>query len=244
MPFLVLALVTLCVAVAVRDPAQQTLADGASRFDGNTSSTSMGNNNPIIQDWYADPEARIFDSHYWIYPTVSTVYENQTFFDAFSSPDLVHWTKHARILDFADIPWSTNRAAWAPSVARRHGVYYMYFSAGDGAGIGVARSESGPAGPFVDALGVPLVRDVVFGAEPIDAQIFIDEDDDDNSSGAPRSRNWLYFGGWGHGVVVELGDDMLSLKGDFVELTPEGYVEGPWMLKRRGVYYFMYSVGG
>ncbi|KAG2417614.1 hypothetical protein HFD88_008833 [Aspergillus terreus] len=194
--------------------------------------------NPIFPGWYADPEARIFSTTYWIYPTYSAAYEAQTFFDAFSSPDLLTWTKHPHILNLTAIPWSTNRAAWAPSVARSlAGDYFMYFSAGDGAGIGVAKSVTGrPEGPFEDARGTPLVGNTVFGAEPIDAQVFRDD-------GADR-RVWLYFGGWSHAVVVELEQDMVNLKGEFREITPPGYVEGPWMMKRDGVYYLMYSVGG
>ncbi|KAL2870438.1 glycoside hydrolase family 43 protein [Aspergillus lucknowensis] len=209
--------------------------------------------NPVFPGWYADPEARIFDNRYWIYPTYSAAYEEQTFFDAFSSPDLLTWTKHPSILNFSGIPWSTNRAAWAPSVARRrrsansralnengnHDLdfdYFMYFSAGDGAGIGVAKSITGrPDGPFVDARGEPLVPETVFGAEAIDAQLFQDDAD---------GRVWLYYGGWSHAIVVEMNEDMVSLKGEYLEITPEGYVEGPWMLKRNGVYYFMFSVGG
>ena len=59
----------------------------------------MHSGNPIFPDWYADPEAKVFGKEFWIYPTYSARYEEQTFFDAFSSPDLVHWTKHSRILD-------------------------------------------------------------------------------------------------------------------------------------------------
>lgn len=210
--------------------------------------------NPVFPGWYADPEARIFNNRYWIYPTYSALYEEQTFFDAFSSPDLLTWTKHHSILNISEIPWSTNRAAWAPSVARRRRPensdldssrngrdgtaydYFMYFSVGDGAGIGVAKSTTGrPEGPFEDAIGEPLVPETVFGAEAIDAQLFQDDAD---------GRVWLYYGGWSHAIVVELNDDMISLKGDYLEITPEGYVEGPWMLKRNGIYYFMYSVGG
>ncbi|KAK2802434.1 hypothetical protein FQN51_004497 [Onygenales sp. PD_10] len=189
--------------------------------------------NPVIEGWYADPEARIYDNKYFIYPTVSAEFDDQTYFEAFSSHDLITWKNVGRILDFKDVPWSTNRAAWAPSVGHKNGNYYLYFSAGDGAGIGVAKSED-PEGPFVDALGKPLIGDVKFGAQPIDAQIFIDDD----------GRNYLYFGGWSHCVVVELDDDMVSFKGDFVEVTPPDYTEGSWMLKRDGIYYFMYSVGG
>ena len=49
---------------------------------------------------------------------------------------------------------------------------------------------------------------------------------------------YLYYGGWKHAVVVRLGDDMVSTVGEFIEITPENYVEGPFMLKRNGLYYF------
>jgi len=50
--------------------------------------------NPVIEGWYADPEARIFEGRYWLYPTYSAPYDQQLFLDAFSSTDLVTWTKH------------------------------------------------------------------------------------------------------------------------------------------------------
>ena len=47
---------------------------------------------------------------------------------------------------------------------------------------------------------------------------------------------------------MKLNSDLLSLgqfdDGEtFKEVTPEGYVEGPFMLKRKGKYYFMWSEG-
>jgi len=55
--------------------------------------TAPARGNPVIDGWYADPEAIIFGKEYWIYPTYSARYDQQVFFDAFSSPDLVTWTK-------------------------------------------------------------------------------------------------------------------------------------------------------
>jgi len=189
--------------------------------------------NPIIPGWYADPELHYFAGQYWVYPTYSAAYEEQTFFEVFSSPDLVNWTPQGRVLDFADVPWSTNRAAWAPTVAERDGKYYMYFSAGDGAGLGVAVADH-PAGPFVDALGHPLIKEYHHGAQPIDAHAFIDDD----------GQAYLYYGGWKHAVVVRLKPNMIETEGDFLEITPENYVEGPFMVKRNGQYVFMWSEGG
>jgi hypothetical protein len=74
--------------------------------------------NPVVQGWYADPEGIIFGNEYWIYPTfsddygepdvsteftskqiklqkntINPQYLKQTFINAFSSKDLVNWTK-------------------------------------------------------------------------------------------------------------------------------------------------------
>src|ERR1051326_5941313 len=115
--------------------------------------------NPVFDGWYADPEAQIFGNQYWIYPTYSAKYDKQVFFDAFSSPDLIHWTKHSRILDTAAVKWS-RRALWAPSVVAHKGKYYFFFGANDiqndqqYGGIGIAVADN-PAGPYHDYLHQP-----------------------------------------------------------------------------------------
>ena len=189
--------------------------------------------NPLFPGQYADPEIHLFRDRYWIYPTFSAPYEEQTFFEAFSSSDLVEWRAEGKILDFADVPWSTHRAAWAPTAAARNGRYYLVFSAGDGAGLGVAVADA-PGGPFGDALGKPLVAEYHHGAQPIDAHLFQDDD------GTP----YLYWGGWKHCVVARMTDDLLALDGEVREITPEAYVEGPFMLRHRGVYILTWSEGG
>ncbi|MEX2401599.1 MAG: family 43 glycosylhydrolase [Rhodothermales bacterium] len=116
--------------------------------------------NPIVEDWYADPEGLIFEDRYWVYPTYSAPYDEQLFFDAFSSPDLVNWTKHPRILDMARVAWADS-AMWAPSAIEKDGRYYYFFAANDiqhddaVGGIGVAVSDS-PAGPFEGVRARPL----------------------------------------------------------------------------------------
>lgn len=194
--------------------------------------TDIPTRNPVIPGWYADPELHHFAGKFYLYPTYSSRYEEQTFFEAFESNNLTDWKSVGRVLDFKNVPWSTNRAAWAPTVIERDGKYFMYFSAGDGAGIGVAKADQ-PAGPFKDALGAPLIKDYHHGAQPIDAHAFLDDD----------GQAYLYYGGWRHAVVVKLSRSMVATEGDFKEITPEGYVEGPFMLKKNGKYYFMWSEG-
>jgi len=107
--------------------------------------------NPVFKGWYADPEAIVYDKTYWIYPTFSAPFDQQVFFDAFSSPDLVHWTKHPRILDTASVKWA-RRAMWAPSVIKKGDQYFFFFGANDiqsdqesgGIGVAVAKQPQGP----------------------------------------------------------------------------------------------------
>ncbi|WNG24631.1 family 43 glycosylhydrolase [Cystobacter fuscus] len=196
--------------------------------------------NPFVSGWYADPDMKIYNGVYWVFPTYSAPYEQQTYLDAFSSTDLIHWTKHSRVLDKANVSWAT-RAIWAPSPIFRNNTYYLYFGAndiqqGDGkvGGIGVAKSNN-PAGPYVDAIGRPLIGQFINGAQPIDQNIFIDDD----------GQAYLYYGGHGHCNVVKVNNDMISLDStSFKEITPSGYVEGALMFKRNGKYYLMWSEGG
>ncbi len=201
------------------------------------------NNNPVFPGWYADPEGVIFGNRFWVYPTFSAPYNKQVFLDAFSSPDLVNWTKHPQILDTASIKWA-KRAMWAPSVIKKQNYYYLFFGANDiqnndeRGGIGVAIADN-PAGPFKDHLGKPLVDKFYNGAQPIDQFVFEDKD----------GQYYLIYGGWKHCNIGKLNKDFSGFTPFedgtiFKEITPEGYVEGPFMFIRNGKYYFMWSEGG
>ncbi len=205
----------------------------SSRFSGN----------PVFPGWYADPEGIVFGKMYWIYPTYSAPYEKQVFFDAFSSPDLVNWTKHSHVLDTANVKWA-KRAVWAPSIIEKDGKYFLFFGANDiqndqqTGGIGIAVADR-PEGPFKDYLGKPLIDKFHNGAQPIDQFVFHD----------PEGQYYLIYGGWRHCNIVRLKDDFTGLEPFpdgtvFREITPENYVEGPFMFVRNGKYYFMWSEGG
>lgn len=197
--------------------------------------------NPVFEGKYADPECVIWDGKYWIFPTASLPYEQQTYFDAFSSDDLVNWTKHERILDNNEVKWAW-RAMWAPAIIRKDGICYLFFGANDmhekgEGGIGVAVSDK-PEGPYRDLLGKPLIDEVINGAQPIDQFVFED-----------NGTYYMYYGGWRHCNVGILKPDFtgfvpFSDGSLFMEVTPENYVEGPFMFKKDGRYYFMWSEGG
>ena len=223
----------LVILLCFAQPARNQVAGNSDIFSGN----------PVFPGWYADPEGIIIDSTYWIYPTFSAPYDEQVFLDAFSSPDLIHWEKHGRILDTAAVRWA-KRAIWAPAIVEKNDRYYLFFGANDiqgddeTGGIGVAISEN-PEGPFSDYLGKPLIGAFHNGAQPIDQFVFKDTD----------GQYYMIYGGWGHCNIARLKDDFTGFisfdDGSlFKEITPEGYVEGPYMFMRNGKYYLMWSEGG
>jgi beta-xylosidase len=248
-----LLILVSALAAAAQEPNAQLKAKGLS-------------GNPVVQGWYADPEAIVYGSTYWIYPTYSDDYPvrlpidessltprqkrainkqylRQTYMDAFSSPDLVKWTKHPRVLEVKNIPWA-EFALWAPSAIRANGKYYLFFAANDiqsdqeEGGIGVAVADR-PEGPFKDAIGKPLIDTFHNGAQPIDPFVFRDDD----------GQHYLYYGGWKHCNIAKLTPDLKGLTplldGQlYREITPANYVEGPFVFKRAGKYYLMWSEGG
>lgn len=156
------------------------------------------------------------------------------------------------MLRFDDVGWA-RRQPWAPAIVEREGRYYFYFCADSRIGVGVADS---PLGPFRDPLGEPLV-DFREDLSAIDPMVFIDDD----------GQAFLYFGAvpgyWlePQGVSVNmalsvrpLADDMVSFAGNErptigVERAPGEawsnlhHIEAPFVFKRHGRYYLMWSQG-
>lgn len=191
----------------------------------------------------ADPSGHVWpDGKMYLYTSHDEECQPDFFmkdWHAFSSDDLVNWTAHGAILSVNDLAWADNYA-WAPDAAYKNGKYYLVFPAGTGdkdrenpensdkwMGIGIAVSDS-PTGPFEDAIGAPL------WTEPYanDPNLFIDDD----------GKAYLYFHGRDFDYhVVEMAKDLLSTKGDFQKMDMGGYepkMEGPWVFKRGGLYYF------
>lgn len=199
--------------------------------------------NPVFNGWYADPEGAIFGKQYWIYPTYSAPYKDQIFMDAFSSTDLITWKKHPRIVDTASVKWA-RKAMWAPAIVKKENKYFLFFSANDiqsnkeSGGIGIAVADK-PEGPFKDYLGKPLIDAFYNGAQPIDQFVFQDKD----------GQYYIIYGGWRHCNIAKLKNDFTAIepfpdRSLFKEITPQGYVEGPFMFIRNNKYYFMWSEGG
>jgi len=189
--------------------------------------------NPIIDRiGPADPAVIRYRGRYYLYPTLDC-----KGYDVFVSDDLVHWTQKPKC--FTD----SRGGVWAPDVFHNEkgdGRFYLYYTVdkpGGGKLIGVAVAGD-PLGPFVDK--GTLVHDA------IDAHLFRDDD----------GAMYLYYADIRHGsnkIAVQPMADPLTTRGEptlLIRPTEEWerhgapIAEGPWMLKRKGIYYLMYSGSG
>ncbi len=184
---------------------------------------------PALPGPNADPHIAVFNGTFYIYPTTDGFPGwGSTSFSAWSSKDLKNWKNEGVILDLPrDLTWA-NARAWAPAIATKNGKYFFYFCADANIGVGVADR---PEGPFKDALGKPLVTKGDYAGQSIDPMTFVDDD----------GKAYLTWG-QGHCYIVPLNEDMISFdKAQVKDITPPGYNEGPFLLKRKGIYYLMWS---
>lgn len=213
--------------------------------------------NPIVQNTYtADPAPMVYGDTMYLYTShdedelVNGFY---TMYDwkCYSTKDMVNWTDHGTVLSYDSFKWVDTKEprAWAPQCVERNGKFYMYVpvhTAGGGMDIGVGVSDS-PTGPFVDALGKPLVSDSSW--DKIDPTVFIDDD----------GQAYLYFGN-PKLMYVKLNEDMLSYDESigkngivYVDMTEDAfgesadkshktsYGEAPWFTKHGNLYYMFYA---
>ncbi len=237
-------------------------------------------NQPLVTHIYtADPSAHVFDGKIYIYPSHDLDHDGPDndngdqyrmedyhilSMDGVDAPCI----DHGEALHMKDIPW-VSKQMWAPDVAFKDGIYYLYFPARDKDGIfrlGVATSNN-PTGPFT------AEQNYIPGSFSIDPAVYMDED----------GKAYIYYGGlWGGQLekwqtgsfvsdaagpsgnepalgpmVAELSSDMLTFKnppqeikiidelGNLLTAGDEDrrYFEGPWMHKYNGLYYLSYSTG-
>lgn len=212
----------------------------------------MGQGNPILPGFHADPEILYSNKtgKYYIYSTTDGKpgWGGYKYY-VYSSSDLKEWKNEGVVLDAkSDQIFWANGNLWAPAaieVKQKDGnyKYFLYYSANPkekgGKKMGVAVADS-PVGPFVD-FGKPIVEKSPVGwGQQIDVDVFID----------PVSRKpYLY---WGNGYMAgaELEPGMTQVKDETVTvMTPKGgslkdyaYREAPYVFYRNGLYYFMWSV--
>lgn len=204
------------------------------------SSRNRYTGNPIIPGYFADPTIVVADNKYYIYATVDPWGGDSL--ALWVSDDFKNWTRKPLnwpTKQLCKSPTSNNNKVWAPSVVLgTDKQYHMFVSVGSEVYAGVSAH---PEGPWrnVKADGGPFITtQKAINVHTIDAEAFVDD----------NGKAYLYWGsGWnwknGHCYVGELNDSMNAFTGPLRDITPPNYFEAPYMLKRNGIYYLMYSDG-
>lgn len=196
--------------------------------------------NPLTGGWYADPEAREYGGLYYIYVTQSySDYDKQVNIDCFVTSDFKNFDLKKNIIKMEQFPEFKN-ACWAPTEIEFEGYHYLVFAINDiqsdneTGGLAIARSVH-PEGPFERFSNDLLVNKFINKAQPIDAHLFKDDNDE----------IYLFYGGWGHLNICKMSKDMKSIDENTIsKITLPDYVEAPCVLKKFNRYYLMYSTGG
>lgn len=193
--------------------------------------------NPIITAGNpADPDVLEVDGVYYLYATT-----HGRGYDVLTSTDLVNWEPQGSAFD------TPRGGAWAPDLfhhQRGDGKFYLYYTDdnpehNDGPfrkQIGVAVADS-PLGPFEDRR--------VLAKGSIDAHLYQDDD----------GQLYLYYADISDGfkIMVQPMADPVTPAGDARqvlhptepwEMAAGEVTEGPFILKRQGTYYLMYSGSG
>lgn len=215
-------------------------------FAGLLHATAAFATNPLIMDQFtADPTARVFDGKVYVYPSHDIneppgykgrpkwfVMED---YHVFSSDNLTDWKDHGVIVTRNDVPWADRNAyaMWAPDCVFKDGKYYFYFPAmaeakehGGGFRIGVAVADK-PEGPF-KPLETPIE-----GVKGIDPGVLIAKD----------GSAYLFYSGGDRLWVAKLKANMIEIEGEpqaIDNLPKKGLQEGPFVFEREGIYYLTY----
>ena len=194
-----------------------------------------GTGNPVIPGYFADPTIKKFGDTYYMYATTDGSGAGFGPAQVWTSKDFVNWT-------LMPMNWPDSHWIWAPDVIRHtDGRYYYFYCQPCIIHCGVSESPWGPCKNILGECEAVLVPDrFVTNAITLDGQTFVDDD----------GSVYLYWGTWGiyKGFGCGAGKMTPDLKG-FTEtrLIPNteavDFFEAPFVLKRNGIYYFMYSSG-
>ncbi len=192
--------------------------------------------NPLIPEpGMSDPHALVVEDTVYLFTghDVGTGVPDWVMPDwrIYRSDDLQHW-EHVGTIDPKDCYMGAgNTNCWAGDIAERNGRFYWYFSNHtESTGVMVADR---PEGPYVDALGEPLL-------DSFDPTIFVDDD------GTPYIINGENHSAQGTYRIAKLKENMIELAEE-----PRPIALDPWgafprtdknsLHKHRGIYYLSCS---
>lgn len=182
----------------------------------------------------ADPTARVWkDGRLYVYGSrdESSNYYCSYVYWVLSTNDLIHWEYTPNV--FASkgqndqVPYN-EKLLFAPDCMYKNGTYYLYYCQ-PGGNEGVATSKL-PIGPFTNAKEIYLKN-----KNQIDPAIFVDDD-----------GQAYYIWGQFQAKIAKLKSNMTEIDTTTIvdKLVTEKehhFHEGGYMVKRKGIYYFVYA---
>lgn len=194
--------------------------------------------NPIVPPgvYIADPSAHVWnDGKLYIYGSLdeSPAYYCSYRHHVLSTSDLQNWNITKNVFSSRgendQVPYS-DALLFAPDCQYKNGMYYLYYCQPDPiAAEGVATSPS-PTGPFTNGQKMELA-----GIEQIDPCVFFDDD-----------GQAYYIWGQMQAKIAKLKPNMTEIDTstiitDLVTEKEHHFHEGGYMVKRNGIYYFIYA---
>lgn len=200
--------------------------------------TNLFSQNPIVPPgvYIADPSAHVWkDGKLYVYGSrdESPDYYCSWNYHVLSTSDLKNWTLHENTFASrgpGDQVSYSDDFLYAPDVQYKDGTYFLYYCLANNTHTeGVATSAS-PAGPFIN--GKPIRTG---GINQIDPCVFIDDD-----------GQAYYIWGQMTAKMAKLRPSMTeidssTIRDNLVTQKEHRFHEGGYMVKRNGLYYFVYA---
>lgn len=188
----------------------------------------------LIPDMVADPSISEVDGTFYLYATTDGWGQGLSTSGTpvvWTSKDFLNWS-----FEGSSFPSDFDLKYWAPStVVHKNGRYYS-FPTLDGKITAVVADL--PLGPFVAPDGQHVTKTTLqpFPIEQkssIDAEVFVDDD----------GQAYMF---WSRFRVVKLKPDLLEPDGPVttIQVKRRNYSEGPFLIERNGIYYYLYTQGG
>jgi hypothetical protein len=201
------------------------------------SGTLLKAQNPIVPPgiYIADPSAHVWnDGKLYVYGSCDTVPYNYCSqkYHVLSTSDLKTWNIHENSFTSVGLNDQVSYSdgyLYAPDAQYKDGKYYLYYClSGSDKTEGVAFSSS-PSGSFVN--GIPIQTG---GINEIDPCVFVDDD-----------GQAYYIWGQFSAKIAKLKPNMTeidssTIHNNLVTEKEHRFHEGGYMVKRDGIYYFVY----
>jgi hypothetical protein len=190
---------------------------------------------PLIPDLVADASIVDIDGVFYCYATTDgwgRGLETSGPPVVWTSRDFVNWSFEGSIF-----PDNFNAKYWAPSAPVKHDGRYYLFPTLDGKITATVSNRL--TGPFHTLDGKDIFPGSGWQPYPVEQSHAIDAEilrDDDGKSYMFYARRRM----------VKLKPDLSGPDGPVITLNTgeTAYSEGPWIFKRKGIYYYLYTLGG